>query len=211
MLKNLVAGFGILAVGLCVSAAGSDQASDKKARAADEQDAKQHLERPDDPPGIPAVRGVGSSGRQGGSLLAGFPTIFQVNVDADGENIVGDAANEPSIAVDATNPNIIVIGWRQFDTINSNFRQAGYAYSHDAGRSWTFPGVHQPGVFRSDPVLEADNDGNIIYYSLRGDFFCHVFISSDGGVSWIGPIDACGGDKAWITIDKTESVGRGNA
>src|SRR5882672_4161355 len=29
-------------------------------------------------------------------------TSFQVNVDAQGNNIVGDAANEPSIAVDPT-------------------------------------------------------------------------------------------------------------
>src|SRR3989304_4165264 len=38
----------------------------------------------------------------------------QVNVDANGQNIVGDAANEPSIAVDRNNPNSIAIGWRQF-------------------------------------------------------------------------------------------------
>ncbi len=50
----------------------------------------------------------------------------QVNVDADGNDIIGDAANETSIAVDPTNPNRIVIGWRQFDTVNSDFRQAGY-------------------------------------------------------------------------------------
>lgn len=62
----------------------------------------------------------------------------QVNVDADGNNIVGDAANEPSIAVDPNNPNNIVIGWRQFDTTASDFRQAGYSYSTDGGETWTF-------------------------------------------------------------------------
>jgi len=56
----------------------------------------------------------------------------QVNVNDLGENIPGDAANEPSVAVDPTNPNNLVIGWRQFDNVASNFRQAGYAYSHDA-------------------------------------------------------------------------------
>lgn len=30
---------------------------------------------------------------------------YQVNVDANGQNIVGDAANEPSITVDPTDPN----------------------------------------------------------------------------------------------------------
>ena len=131
-------------------------------------------------------------------------------MDEFGNNILGDAANEPSIAVDPTNPNIMVIGWRQFDTISSNFRQAGYAYSHDGGRSWTCPGVHEPGVFRSDPVLDSDSEGNIYYYSLRSDLLCHLFKSSDGGVSWIGPIDAFGGDKAWIAIDRTGGIGHGN-
>ena len=45
----------------------------------------------------------------------------QVNVDANGQNIVGDAANEPSIAVDRNNPNRMAIGWRQFNTITNNF------------------------------------------------------------------------------------------
>src|SRR6476619_5764150 len=31
-------------------------------------------------------------------------TSYQVNVDADGNNIVGDAANEPSISQDPNNP-----------------------------------------------------------------------------------------------------------
>lgn len=47
---------------------------------------------------------------------------YQVNVDPSGNNIVGDAANEPSISVDPTDGNKIAIGWRQFDTWTSNFR-----------------------------------------------------------------------------------------
>lgn len=92
----------------------------------------------------------------------GFLSV-QVNVDEFGNNIVGDAANEPSIAVDPANLRRMVIGWRQFDTIESNFRQAGYAYSHDRGETWTFPGVLEPGVFRSDPILSVDADG-VFYY-----------------------------------------------
>src|SRR5262245_45986228 len=41
---------------------------------------------------------------------------YQVNVDQNGNNIVGDAANEPSISVDPTDGNKMSIGWRQFDT-----------------------------------------------------------------------------------------------
>jgi len=53
---------------------------------------------------------------------------FQANVDANGNNIVGDAANEPSISVDPTNTNKMVIAWRQFNDVTSNFRQAGWGY-----------------------------------------------------------------------------------
>jgi len=140
----------------------------------------------------------------------------QVNVDGNGENIVGDAANEPSIAVDPTNPNRIVIGWRQFDTIASDFRQAGYGYSLDGGETWTFPGVLDPHVFRSDPVLDFDANGNFYYNSLTVDypnatmFSCDVFKIDDGGVNWNAPVSAHGGDKAWMRLDRTNGIGAGN-
>src|ERR1700757_2640584 len=73
----------------------------------------------------------------------GYFVSYQVNVDQNGNNIVGDAANEPSISVDPTNGNKVTIGWRQFDTWTSNFRQAAYGYSTDAGVPWTFPGARQ--------------------------------------------------------------------
>ena len=142
----------------------------------------------------------------------GFVSV-QVNVDEFGDNILNDAANEPSIAVDPTAPNRMVIGWRQFDTINDNFRQGGWGYSHDGGRSWTFPGVLEPGVFRSDPVLDFDAEGNFYYNSLSvvgGEFSCQVFQSVDGGVTWGEPVWAWGGDKQWMAIDRTGGIGHGN-
>jgi len=136
----------------------------------------------------------------------------QVNVDANGQNIVGDAANEPSIAVDRNNPNRIAIGWRQFNTITNNFRQAGYGFTANGGQTWTFPGVIEPGVFRSDPVLNSDADGNFYYNSLAVDptYFCDVFKSSTGGSLWGDKAYAQGGDKQWMTIDKTSSSGSGH-
>ncbi len=138
----------------------------------------------------------------------------QVNIDENGNNIVGDAANEPSIAIDPTNPNRIVIGWRQFDNISSNFRQAGYAYTLDGGQTWTFPGVIDPGVFRSDPVLDFDANGNFYYNSLTVDGYnnmsCDVFKIEDGGVEWDEGTFAQGGDKQWMRIDKTDGIGSGN-
>ncbi len=146
---------------------------------------------------------------RGGIVTWGSFVSVQVNVDAQGQNIPNDAANEPSIAVNPLNPNNMVIGWRQFDSITSNFRQAGYAYTFDGGATWTFPGVLQPGVFRSDPVLDAGPNGVIYYYSLKSDFYCDVFRSFDGGVTWQGPIPAIGGDKEWMIVDNTQSPGRG--
>src|ERR1044072_910095 len=57
-------------------------------------------------------------------LQFGAFTSFQANVDASGNNIRGDCANEPSISVDPTDGNKMVIGWRQFDSIQSDFRQS---------------------------------------------------------------------------------------
>jgi hypothetical protein len=138
--------------------------------------------------------------------------ITQVNVNSSGQNIIGDAANEPSIAIDPGAPNKMAVGWRQFDTISSNFRQAGYGYSSDGGATWTFPGVIQPGIFRSDPVLDADNGGHLYYYSLStaSGYTCEVFKSTDGGVSWSGAVPAYGGDKGWMTIDRRGALGDGN-
>ena len=134
----------------------------------------------------------------------------QVNVNAGGLNIVGDAANEPSIAMDWVRPNRIAIGWRQFDNVASNFRQAGWAYSRDAGHTWTFPGVIDPGLFRSDPVLDSNLDGDFYYYSLTSDFTCDLFKSLDGGVTWSAGVEALGGDKAWMAVDRTGGIGSGN-
>ena len=142
---------------------------------------------------------------------SGF-TMVQVNVDANGMNIVGDAANEPSLAIAPTDLNNIVIGWRQFNTVSSNFRQAGYGYSADGGLTWTFPGVIEPGIFRSDPVLGSDSDGNIYYNSLTNSptFLCEVFKSTNTGMTWDAGTAAHGGDKQWMAIDKTGGVGDGN-
>lgn len=142
----------------------------------------------------------------------------QVNVDRLGHNIFGDAANEPSIVVDPTNPRRMAIGWRQFDSVLSDFRQAGYAYSRDGGHHWHFPGVLQPGVFGSDPVLDADADGVFYYvsflvnYESSSPYEMRLFRSLDSGRSWGDPISRIPGlfDKPWIAIDRTEGIGRGN-
>jgi hypothetical protein len=150
------------------------------------------------------------TGPAGDLLVASEFGSVQVNVDENGDDILGDAANEPSIAIDPTAPNRMVIGWRQFDNIQSNFRQAGYAWSNDGGRNWHFEGVLEPGTFGSDPVLESDSDGTFYYMTLHQTFVCYLFWSEDGGRTWSGGTKAAGGDKEWITIDKSGGIGDGN-
>ncbi|HNW72905.1 MAG TPA: T9SS type A sorting domain-containing protein [Bacteroidales bacterium] len=171
--------------------------------------ARTHHEIPDQPYLAPGVKKSAPSHRND---EPGFFTT-QVNVDANGNNIEGDAANEPSIAVDPNNPDRMVIGWRQFDNVGSNFRQAGYGYSTDGGLSWTFPGVIEPGIFRSDPVLDFDKEGNFYYNSLNSDngvYTCKVFKSIDGGATWDAGTPAYGGDKQWMVIDRTNGPGSDN-
>jgi hypothetical protein len=167
-------------------------------------------EAPDDPPAAVSPRGDTSARSPGLRLAVGPYVSVQVNVDSLGQNIVGDAANEPSIAVDPLDPNHMVIGWRQFDTIDSNFRQAGWSYTMDGGQSWTFPGSLTPGTFRSDPVLDSDAEGNFYYQSLTNGFLMDVFKSSDGGATWGPPVASFGGDKNWMVVDKSGSIGNGH-
>jgi hypothetical protein len=136
-------------------------------------------------------------------------TSIQVNVNASGQNITGDAANEPSITVDPNNGNKMTIGWRQFNSVTSNFRQAGWGYTTNAGASWTFPGVLENNVFRSDPVLDSDSNSNFFYLSLLETFFDNMWRSQDGGMTWANIAPAKGGDKQWFTIDNTNSTGHG--
>lgn len=175
-----------------------------------------HEEKPKDPPAPSSVleaRRHGPAGR----IQHGLFTSIQINLDEFGQDIVGDAGNEPSIAVDPADPNRMVVGWRQFDSTTSNYRTAGVAYSHDGGETWT-PGVLEPGVFRSDPVLGSDGFGNFYFSSLTcADFpTCaalrvHLFKSTDGGVTWPQVTDSYGGDKQWFTVDdRTSGMGSGH-
>jgi len=106
----------------------------------------------------------------------------------------------------------MTIGWRQFNTVSSNFRQGGWGYTTDGGLHWVFPGVLEPGVFRSDPVLYSNEIGTFSYLSLLETFCDNIYRSTDGGQSWLRlqPDGAGGGgDKQWLTIDRTNGTGHG--
>jgi hypothetical protein len=197
---------GVVSILLAAGAAASLLLGPAAARAEEPTPVSQH-EGPDDPPGV--VSRDLQPRTPASIIVRGNYRSIQVNVDAMGNNIVGDAANEPSIAIDPLDPQRMAIGWRQFDTIASNFRQAGYAYTTDGGEHWTFPGVLQPGQFRSDPVLDSDSNGVFYYYSLRSETNADLFVSTDGGATWSGPTDAFGGDKIWMKVNATGGAGDG--
>lgn len=163
-------------------------------------------ERPDDPPAS-ATAIMGRASSAAGLVVFDNHISVQVNVDDEGNNIVGDAANEPSMAINPLNPNQVAIGWRQFDSVTSNFREAGYGYSANGGQSWTFGGVLEEDIFRSDPVLAFDRFGNFYFSSLwvlqqnPNVYQVDVFKSTDGGATWPTSTFAYGGDKQWIVAD----------
>ena len=140
------------------------------------------LEKYDNPPAPAPLWGIGVS--PGMVSVHGTFTSHQVNVDSNGMNITGDAANETSIAVDPTNPSKMTIGWRQFNSVQSNFRQGGWGYTTDGGTSWTFPSVLESNVFRSDPVLNSNETGNFFYLSLLETFCDDMWRSLNGGQLW---------------------------
>src|SRR5882724_10293139 len=170
------------------------------------------LEKYDNPPALP--RKMETSPRMISQF--GVFTSYQANVNANGQNILGDAANECAISVDPTDGNKMTIAWRQFNDVTSNFRQGGWGYTTDAGITWTFPGVLQNNVFRSDPVTQSNEVGQFFYLSLQSDvqqsFFCDdLWRSTNGGQIWTeqSPDRSAGGDKQWFTIDKTNGPGYG--
>ena len=170
------------------------------------------LEKYDNPPAAP--RKIETSPRMISQF--GVFTSYQVNVDANHQNILGDAANECSISVDPTNGDKMTIAWRQFNDVTSNFRQGGWGYTTDAGITWTFPGVLQNNIFRSDPVTQSNEVGQCFYLSLQSDanqsFFCDdLWHSTNGGQTWTeqSPDRSAGGDKEWLTIDRTNGPGHG--
>jgi len=142
------------------------------------------------------------------AIQGGFTSV-QVNVDGNGNNILGDAANEPSMTMVPGDRTKMAVGWRQFNSISSNFRQGGNGYTVDGGLHWTVNPLLENNVFRSDPVLVSTAEGVFHYNSLLETFFTTEFRSNDFGDSWtkLGP--ATGGDKQWLTIDNTNSTGKG--
>ncbi|MCC6908591.1 MAG: exo-alpha-sialidase [Phycisphaerales bacterium] len=137
----------------------------------------------------------------------------QINIDGQGFNIPNDAANEPSFSIDPLHPQHMVVGWREFPTVNSNSRYAGYAVTTDGGLTWYNGGTlpppdGSPNGEQSDPVIAVDNDGRFFYNSLLftgGQLGILIYNSDTGGYSWNDPLYLFTGfaDKNWYTIDRS--------
>jgi len=159
------------------------------------------LEYEDDAPMDAPLPGLRTT-QAAASITFGPYTSYQVNVNVLGNDIVGDAANEPSLVVNPFNHDIMAIGWRQFANVASNFREAGYGYTTDGGTTWT-ASKFNAGTFRSDPVLGFDAGGDFFYNSLVQSLTSSVWASTNGGASWgPNPTFSYGGDKQWMVIDR---------
>jgi hypothetical protein len=112
---------------------------------------------------------------------------------------------EPSIAVDPTDPNHLVMG-----TIDYNFSSSISAYvSFDAGETWDGP--HPIPHFREDltgggdPIIAFDQEGNVYFAFISigveefqiGSLVSEAEVSSmavaksaDGGITWDEPVSA---------------------
>ena len=145
--------------------------------------------------------------------LRGAHQSVQVNVDAQGNDIVGDSGSLPSIAIDPNDPSRMAVGFEQIDSIAVVLRQAGYGFSTDSGASWTAPGPLDPGVLRDNAVLSFDSAGNFYYLSEHrssGPRLTDLFKSIDQGATWGPAVSAYGGNAASMAVDRSGGGGHGH-
>jgi hypothetical protein len=100
--------------------------------------------------------------------------------DGDTDSNDGGAfrqGNEPTIAIDPTNPDLVVAGWNDYCDTDLGGGWMGLAYSGDRGETWTpskIPGypsdtsvegaaspLHNRQAEAGDPLLAFDNDGTL--------------------------------------------------
>jgi len=108
--------------------------------------------------------------------------------------------NEPFSVVDPTDPSLVVAGWNDYCLTDLNAGWQGFAYSTDAGESWTnsfvpgYPqdtseeGMESPlfgrNRFAGDPIAAFDSDGNLfvggISFNRAGAINGHVYVATYG-------------------------------
>lgn len=128
----------------------------------------------------------------------------------------GELQNEQQIVVNPTNPLNLVSVWRDF---RLGYRQVGYGYTLDGGRTWTNPGLfvdpHYPRD--SDPALTVNAAGTffamLLAYtgSTSQSNGMLMYRSTDGGQTWedrgfaVNGVPGVFEDKEFIACDRTGS------
>ena len=131
----------------------------------------------------------------------------QLNNDSSGQ-----VHNEEQVVVNPTNPNNVVAVWRDF---RLGYRQIGYGYTVDAGRTWTNPGLFVEHHYQwdSDPALTVSRTGTFYAMLLTYTDTSHPngFLlekSTDSGVSWteqgfaVNQVSGVFEDKELIACDR---------
>ncbi|MCW8804806.1 MAG: T9SS type A sorting domain-containing protein [Ignavibacteriaceae bacterium] len=138
-----------------------------------------------------------------------FAQFQNIRVNSDTLNV----CNEPSIALNPTNPNNLVIG------VNNTY----FFSSFDAGESWTEGKMYSSMGVWGDPSLAFDLNGNCFFAHLSGEppisgrWADRIVIqkSTDGGLTWndgtfTGLNRPKFEDKEWLTVDLTSSSYQNN-
>ncbi len=123
--------------------------------------------------------------------------------------------NEEQIVMNPTDSTNLVAVWRDFRV---GYRQVAYAYSLDGGLTWGQDLFVEPQyIWDSDPGLTVDSAGNfyaviLSYFSTSQPNGLFVYKSTDGGVSWSGPVTVINNvpdvfeDKELIACDRSEGA-----
>jgi hypothetical protein len=125
--------------------------------------------------------------------------------------------HEPTLAVDPTNPNNVLVAAKDWRT---GPKQVWYYRSTDGGRTWA-DGLIESGASElpnaSDPVLAFDASGvayaSFIGYNQNDLTVGGIFVtrSTNGGQSWEKPVfiatndDVTFHDKEWLTVDRSNN------
>ncbi len=140
------------------------------------------------------------------------------------------AQNEPSIAVNPTDPNHIIATSNDYrlrvDPPPEHDVRAGYYVSFDGGNTWPGDGIIDistiPNTFAAGDPSIAIHDIHNVYYSYiafnrsTDDGGVAVSKSTDGGLTWLDPVVVDWNsaselqDKEYLTVDATGGLYDGN-
>jgi len=142
-----------------------------------------------------------------GSLLS-YQPAWSANVRANTDNS-GFAQHEPSLAVNPTNPDVVVIANKDYR--EGNIKRVWIEVSRDGGQTWPtqlhMPGLPQDVLTESDPVVVARDDGRFYVVCLTtGNHGIFITWSDDNGLTWQPSVAVTQRqrdiqDKPWFAID----------